>query len=369
MAMLVNILEKQKDIPLNWPGTTLCIDAVDLTKVKGGNRGAFKKLETGGYFVCLIDPERINEMKCPYDIANRKIGVFDICDYHLVQAIANGYRLPSVPTVDYIPKDKWSKIEELLRTEYDVMYAYIVPNSDFQKIIYSQRVHIGGFGMIDISRINAFFPYITVKKTYMDDLYASNSNNRPNAIYNRNTPLNLLWADQYLFTIGTPKNQNGTFSNREPFISRITISPEIVDPAYRCYGELTNENRALCNSSYNAWGDPKKNQTYWDTPCIENKECPFYKANKNYPNEFGKCMSNGICEFPVGIRRLAYVKYTDTFPYTPLCYGCTSDVTDCCTDQKEHPEKYPNLASPDYVFADDIKLREPRNLQTIIPMY
>lgn len=365
MGMIIDILEHRKEIPKNWQGTTLCIDGVDLARARNGNTGTYRKLGKGGYFVRISNPERSQEMKCPYDLAKRRIGVFDRCDYHLVMAMAQGYRLlPTDFQIDYIPKNRWDSIDKLLVADYDVMYAYIVPGSKFQKTLYKQRVLISGFGTIDIDRIRAFYPEIEARKVYMDDLYAPNSRNRPNAIYNRAGPVNLLWVQHSLLMINDPKSSSG----REPFISQLELSPEISDPSYRCYGELSNENRALCNSSYDPWGNPKENQTYWDTPCLEDSQCPFYMANKNYPNEFGKCMSNGICEFPIGIRRLAYVKYADEFPYRPMCYGCSPDVQDCCQDQTDHPEKYPGLASPDYAFPNDTNPRESRNMQTIIPM-
>jgi hypothetical protein len=367
MGMIINVLEKSENIPNNWNGIGLCIDGVNLKRAQKRNEGTYKALEKQGYFVRLINPERLDEMKCPYDIAGRKIGVFDICDYHLVESIANGYRIPHTQfsySINYISLNKINNIEKLLVKDYDVIYTYVMPGSEFEKAIYTQRVYISGFENIDVSRINVFYPNIILKKTYMDDLYSWNSKNRPKAIYNRKTTVNLLWTNQYIYTVGNQKK----IQKLESFISRLSISKEMSDPTYRCYGDIKNENRALCNSSYDPWGNIKKDKTYWDIPCIEDTDCPFYKANKNYPNEFGKCMSNGICEFPVGIRRLAYVKYDDEFPYTPMCYGCDSSILDCCKDQIENPEKYPELNSPDYAFSNDTTLREPRELETIIPM-
>ena len=37
----------------------------------------------------------------------------------------------------------------------------------------------------------------------------------------------------------------------------------------------------------------------WDKPCLRNEDCPFYKKNMNYPNNFGQCI-NGFCEMPLG---------------------------------------------------------------------
>lgn len=367
MTTLIHVLQESKEIPNNWQGTTICIDDVDLVNIQKGNDGIFKKIQQEGYFVRLIHPQRVNEMKCPYDIVNRNIGVFDICDKHLVQAIASGYRIPNKTTtvnIEFIPQKNWKNISTLLETTYDVIYAYIIPKSAFESMIYSQYVYVSGFDKMDISRINVFYPNIKMRKAYMDSIYSwDTSENVAQAVYKREGTENLLWVSQNLFIISDPKN-----IKHEPFITELKVSDEMSDPSYRCYGDLKNENRALCNSSYDPWGELKVDQTYWDIPCLENKDCPFYKANKNYPNEFGKCQTNGICEFPVGVRRLAYIKYRDDFPYLPMCYGCDPDISDCCRDQKENPEKYPALLSPDYAFPNDITQRAPRGLSTTIPL-
>lgn len=371
MRSLVNVLETGYKIPDNWPGTTICIDAVDIERVSNGNKGTHKKIDMEGYFVMLKHPDRKEEMKVPYDLANRRIGIFDICDMHLVLAIANGYRLTNMDVsvnIEFIPNQLRNQLERALLDRYDAIFVYIIPGSRTEKLVYSQHVYISGFKNIDISRVNLFYPYVSLKKTYMADLYDWKKISAPVALYDKNGTADILWANMYLFEIGEPKKVIPTSPNIERFITQLEVSKEMADPAYRCYGDLSNENRALCNSSYDAWGRPKDRQTYWDVPCMENSDCPFYKANKNYPNEFGKCMENGICEFPIGLRRLAYIKYRDDFPYTPMCYGCDPNIADCCKDQKENPEKYPALNTPDYAFPGDDVYRKPRGLQTILPM-
>lgn len=372
MAMLVSFLEEGKPVPKKWRGTNICINYVDLVRVRNGNRGTYNRLRVEGYFVRLIHPERINEMRCPYDISGRNIGVFDRCDYHLVVSIANGYRLPYTDyeyKIDYIEPEKWKSLEDLLYKEYDVMYAYIIPNSNFEKIITSQRIYISGFDTMDITRINTFYPEISMSSVYMEDMYKWDAIVKPNAVYKTKISTNLLWVSHYIFTINDTKIKiDPKGLKTETFVSRLDISDEVSNPSFRCYGDITNDNRALCNSEYDAWGNPKEKRTYWDMPCVEDKDCSFYQANKNYPNDFGKCLSKGICEFPVGINRLSYTKYKTEFPYTPMCYGCEPGILDCCKDQLENPERYPELESPDYVFPNDTNARESRNLETIIPM-
>ncbi len=371
METMVKVLTKGGKIPDNWQGTTLCLDPVNTETVSIGNKGTRTMIGTEGYFVRLKHPDRSDEKEYPYEVAKRRIGVFDICEKHLVKAIAYGYRIPTIEPVlniEYIERKDWDNLEGLLKNRYHVIYAYLIKGSKLEKRILSQNVYITGFDGIDVTRINVTFPYVTLKKTYMSDIFNWKDKDVPKALYNKDGILDLLWCSHFMFVIGDPKNVIEVSPNIEKFITSLTVSREMTDPAYRCYGNPTNENRALCNSSYDQWGEEKKDQTYWDVPCIENKDCPFYKANKNYPNEFGKCMSNGVCEFPVGVRRLAYLKYRDDFPYTPMCYGCDPNIVDCCKDQKENPKKYQGLYSPDYAFPNDIEARSSRGLQTIIPL-
>ena len=112
----------------------------------------------------------------------------------------------------------------------------------------------------------------------------------------------------------------------------------------------------------------------WDKECQRNEDCPFYKANKNYPNNFGGCQ-NGFCQLPVGMNKIGYKHYTKE---KPLCYNCnlktqvmsvdgTSRIEDrqcsgvecnkCCDIQNDR-KIYPNLKSPDFVFDGDQTERE-----------
>lgn len=371
MNNMVDVLEEGKRIPNNWQGTTLCVDAIGVQRIKKGNYGTYAKLQKPGYFVRLVDRARADEFKVSQDIAGLRIGVFDTCEQHLVQSIAYGYRLPvkkPVLNISVIPKSQRTNLTRLLQTTYDVIIAYIIPGSPFEALVYSQPVYLLGFDKLDVTRINVTFPHVTLKKSYMSDVYDWKNKETPKAIYLKEGTMDLLWAHMYLFVIGDPKNVPLADGAIETFITRLQVSPEMADPTYSCYGETTNENRALCNSAYDAWGKPKEERTYWDVRCLEHTDCPFYKANKNYPNQFGRCMPDGVCEMPVGVRRTSFMKYEDSFPFMPMCYGCSPDIADCCKDQKDNPDKYPRLVSPDYAFADDIAYREPRGLDVMVPL-
>ena len=127
---------------------------------------------------------------------------------------------------------------------------------------------------------------------------------------------------------------------------------------HRCYGLVNGVSQELpqyktpifCKSFH-----PETNQNgIWDAPCQVNSDCPFYKANKNYPNEFGKCDKiSGQCEMPMGIVPIGFTKYGKT---EPNCYNCGANTLDskCCGTQAELVKsRVAKYKSPDYVFAGD----------------
>tara|TARA_Y100000389_G_scaffold159683_1_gene161597 strand:+ start:1469 stop:2983 length:1515 start_codon:yes stop_codon:yes gene_type:complete len=116
--------------------------------------------------------------------------------------------------------------------------------------------------------------------------------------------------------------------------------------------ELGTFYETVINSSFVCFEDMKirdafectKNNYTWDRPCLIDDDCPFYKANKNYPNNFGKCKINGFCEMPVGIIPKGYRKYDKK--YKPICHNCPASNPTCC-------EKTEIMPSADYMYADD----------------
>ena len=127
---------------------------------------------------------------------------------------------------------------------------------------------------------------------------------------------------------------------------------------HKCFGLVNGINKELpqyknpiaCTSYH-----PDINQNgIWDAPCQVDTDCPFYNANKNYPNEHGKCDKlSGICEMPQGIISLGFTKYGKL---EPNCYNCNINSKDskCCGNQmndiKNGNVKY---MSPDYIFNND----------------
>ncbi len=112
---------------------------------------------------------------------------------------------------------------------------------------------------------------------------------------------------------------------------------------YTCYGSKNANNINECEIDINSNGLT----TYkgkWDRLCRSNIECPYYKKNKNYPNNRGGCM-DGWCEMPLGTKQISPHNIDPNFD--PLCYNCKKENNKCCSQQKK----------PDYVFKNDINER------------
>ena len=122
---------------------------------------------------------------------------------------------------------------------------------------------------------------------------------------------------------------------------------------FKCYGKSQHlPNKAICESSL-SFLKKKDKKGIWDRKCTYNNECPFYQANKNYKNNFGGCVK-GICQMPINMVHLSPHIYSPDFE--PYCYNCKDNTNLCCKQQNDK-QKYPNLKSPDYAFASDIKQR------------
>jgi hypothetical protein len=94
----------------------------------------------------------------------------------------------------------------------------------------------------------------------------------------------------------------------------------------------------------------------WDSPPVTNAECPFYKANVLYPNNFGRIIGNG-CELPRGMQKVGYRRFSEDSKYAPLCYNCKDNLIGegtlgyCCDAQAQ------TMLSPDYAFNGDTSQR------------
>lgn len=107
----------------------------------------------------------------------------------------------------------------------------------------------------------------------------------------------------------------------------------VVDNSYMCIEDLKKRTEKDC----------VKMGLTWDKPCLRNEDCPFYKKNMNYPNNFGQCI-NGFCEMPLGVIRKGFTQFDPNFK--PICHNCPSEDPHCCHQKK-------NIVSPDYAFKND----------------
>jgi len=121
----------------------------------------------------------------------------------------------------------------------------------------------------------------------------------------------------------------------------------------RCFGKLAMT-KSECEAVKDPAGNSFKSVGVWDKECRKDDECPFYKANKNYPNNFGGCNS-GRCQMPYGIKQVSPLQYREE--ENASCFGCKDKGVKCCEEQKDR-NLYPNLKSPDYKFEGDELYRE-----------
>ncbi len=117
---------------------------------------------------------------------------------------------------------------------------------------------------------------------------------------------------------------------------------------YKCFGKIEFTEKE-CEAETDLIGN-RVTPGVWDRRCVNNNDCPFYKANKNYPNEFGGCRGDGYCELPKGIKRLGFRKYNKSS--MPLCYNCKDKKGKITIDKCCHLQK-----NPDYLFEGDLQTR------------
>ena len=114
-------------------------------------------------------------------------------------------------------------------------------------------------------------------------------------------------------------------------------------PEYRILKE-----KESCISDYNINKKPKV-PGVWSPPCTRDEDCYFFKLNKNYKNNFGKC-NRGKCELPLGVIPIGYRDYIGE----PLCHNCLNEnVPSKCCESQQNDIIYPNLKGPDYAFKND----------------
>jgi hypothetical protein len=316
--------------------------------------GAKPEQTVTGYYVELGLPAAMYKQECPFDWSGKRIGYIDWCDYYLVKSIIKGYRIAdaSVDVVE-VPMANWSKLVDwMYEQRVDAIVAFIVPESSFAKLLYRQQLSVVGWGKLDMDRVRIFHPYVRKVEVDVKELIANKGASSMLVMdREKNGPLLEM-------TYGLYKIRSNGREQQEPegFITRLNITPESLDPTYRCYGDLTIEQKALCDSPFDSHGEPKMKPTTWDRPCVKNEDCPFYRANKRYSNTRGGCLRGGICEMPTGILRTAFRTYHAKDVFAPFCYGCKGSDPACCSKQ----------GSPDYAFPNDYDARRQAGVATFV---
>ena len=122
---------------------------------------------------------------------------------------------------------------------------------------------------------------------------------------------------------------------------------------YKCYHPLKKneilqkyDNKIFCESYHkdiDAVG-------VWDKDCEKDSECPFFKANTNYPNDYGGCIE-GRCQLPIGMSLIGGTKASKLS--NPVCHNCKGDGIHCCNEQSKNKK-----ITPDYAFEKDKILRQ-----------
>lgn len=316
--------------------------------------GAKKVLSTTGYYVQIGLPSIMFDQECAFNWHGKRIGFVEWGDYYFIKAIMRGYRIPddAVDIVE-VPMPKWTKLIEFIATEkIDAMIAFVIPGSNFHKLLLTKQLSVVGWGKLDMDRISIFHPYIKSVRLDMKDVIG-NKGSSSLLVMDRERYGPVIEMEYNAYSVKSESTGN------EGFITRLDITPESIDPTYRCYGDISIEQKALCDSPFDAHGEPKAKPTIWDRPCVRNEDCPFYKSNKRYSNSRGGCLKGGICEMPVGVLRTAFRTYDNTGIWTPFCYSCTDPTDiDCCSKQGSRP---------DYAFSDDYDARRRAGQSLYIP--
>ena len=338
-----------------------------------------------GIFVCLSH-KILREEDCIWDIKGKVIAYLFMSDYLFIQALIKGYNI-DINDV-YLKKITFADFANTNKI-FDFLFTYMVIDSEYMNFICGQRYYINGIKDVDIHRLKAYYPFI--KENYNTVKYYYSNSKKANIdiedLLNKDDRKN---NDVYVSSVKSllPIMSYKIVSSIENFITRLEMPEDYLEAAkedyytsvtsdkkaiagsgasgtgsgasgtggyYGCYGNSEIKGKFECDSYYNIDGTPKTYYSLWDKRCVADEDCPYYKANTNYPNNRGGCINGGFCEFPVGVKRLGFTKYSDKNLNKPLCYNCN----DADADAKK---------KPDYVFENDFNERVRHKLNTIITL-
>jgi hypothetical protein len=325
-----------------------------------------------GYFV-YISNAFLKPDECAWDLGNKIIGYLCISDYYFISAIIKGHRI-DISTVTLIrisPDDLISKDDFFKKHKLDCIITYIIPDSNYISILENKQLYVTGFKDMDINRIRAFYPFVKYDTVSLRSLFTNKTTSivtyTDNEDYKNEIEI-LIPSMNYNIIENIPiiKSDEDTYKNIEKFITRIDLSKDAYDPKYFCYGDHNINNKFQCNSPYDNENNVKKKYNFWDKICSSDEDCPFFN---NITGKGGCTLQNtsnyaykeiGYCNFPVGIKRIGFTKYSSDGMFAPFCYDC-EDPTDinCCSKQK----------NPDYVFPNDFEDREKLDKSTVVSRF
>lgn len=335
-------------------------------KAPAGAAGEYKE----GIFVCLSH-KILREEDCIWDIKGKVVAYLFMSDYLFIQALIKGYNL-DINDV-YLKKITFADFANTNKI-FDYLFTYMVIDSEYMNFICGQRYYINGIKDVDINRLKAYYPFI--KENYNTvKYYYSNSKKANIDLEDLTNKDDSKDNDVYVSSVKSllPIMSYNIVSSIENFITRLEMPEDYLEAVkedyytsvtsgsggyYGCYGNSEIKSKFECDSYYNIDGTPKTYYSLWDKRCAVNEDCPYYKANTNYPNSRGGCIEGGFCEFPVGVKRLGFTKYNDKNLDTPLCYNCNEEEGAAGAEAKK----------PDYVFENDFNERVKYNLNTIISL-
>ena len=289
-----------------------------------------------GYFLYL---SKSSSTTCPHNLEGKTVGYTSRTDLYFIRSIIYGYRMdqsrirvkqlnPVVPDFNSV----------------DISIIYVYPNSKMYDTISKQNIFIEGFDTIDINRIKLFYPSITLSQKRIKEIFPQN-----NIFTSKDTIVNIPSSHMIKISPTPDMYSQEQFKTQEQFITRLNVDKDIFNEQYACWGEIETQNKALCNSKYDAFGNKKQYRTEWQKKCESNSDCPYYKINKNYDNEFGGCIKKnkekyGTCEGILGVKQVGFTKFYDKGRYRPFCEG-------------DDPEKRCFGNNNDYRFAGDHEIR------------
>lgn len=289
------------------------------------------------YFVRVGLPEVITQLDCTYSLLNKRIGYIDETDLGFIRGLMTAYRTnPEMADLHRVPITAWPKLRDYLKREkIDVIITHVIPYSQMHLDLLDQTVVLDGFSGIDPERMRIVYPWAKPAPLVVEQWRL------PGAVLlvNRTdkSPIYKFKLGLYQIRANIKEAESENFAATTAAVKQYKEDPVAADLAYKCYGSPQTTRKIACESPYDMLGEPKYLHTEWDRPCKENEDCPFYNGSR------GGCGEGGICELPLGVRRLGFRKYNDRGLYAPYCYGAGGSCR----------------GGSDYAFKDDGRQGDP----------